>query len=344
MARDSVLPDWALGLDDLKSLGREELVRLQNEAGRRLNNQRQIYGPDYRPGRQRFLQDSLQSDIKRIREALGSLNLESGERFRPSNPEGSREEIAERLVTARRNALIFRNDEGVDEADSRAAAAELRAAKAAARELDEINDPLTSSEETDAKKRIADRTNRMRHGVHRVAPKDHCPNCRSAILAESKFCPRCAHELVTKVDRAVFLSHASENKQWTELLRKHLHNRGFESWLDARELVAGDALTTELTDAISNAQVFIFVVSKASATKTWPLQELRLALDLQKERGNAYRVIPLVLDPDAIPAELADVICVNAHAAGEHITFGTDQSRQMLDHLIQSINGVPVAP
>lgn len=79
MGRNSVLTDDAWPThEELKALGRDRLIELQNEAEGRLTNQANIYGPTYRPGRQAYLQRCLEKDIELIDEALLSLDGEEG--------------------------------------------------------------------------------------------------------------------------------------------------------------------------------------------------------------------------------------------------------------------------
>lgn len=317
------------------------MIEHQNEAARRLENQRRVYGPSYRPGRQRFLQDSLERDIRRIREALMAMDREDGVAYRIANPEGSRQEIAERLVQARRNALIHRNDEGVDAGDSRAAATELRAAKQAAAELG-----LSQAEEQRAKDRLEDRRLRLRAGARRHDPTTICPHCRNAILTESRHCGHCGRQVGTSPGKTVFLSHAWEDKAWVRKLRKHLANNGIEAWVDESGMTAGSVLWDALHRQIIAADAFVFIASGASVGKEWPLRELAAALEHTAQPGTALLVVPLLLEPDLpdLHPALAERLGVRAHTEAGTVTFGTGAANRMLDDLIRAINGQPSAP
>lgn len=72
-------------LAELKALGREQLHRLWSEAARRRDRQRSVYGA-HRPGRQDFLDWSLQRDMDRIDAALHALD-EADRRAAESLPE-----------------------------------------------------------------------------------------------------------------------------------------------------------------------------------------------------------------------------------------------------------------
>ena len=343
MSRDSVLPDMLFSVEELKALGRERLVSLQNEAARRLSNQRRVYGPTYRPGRQRALQDTLQTDIKRIRAALLEMDREEGAAYRVGNPPGSRQEIAENLVHARREALLNRNDEGVPAEVSRAAAQGLAAAKKAARELADLGHPLTAEDEQAAKARIIDRRRRMSDGVRRQDPQSVCPNCRNAILADTPFCAHCGKSVATRTGRRVFLSHAWEEKDWVNRLHGHLAKHGLRPWIDERELTAGAVLDEALTQEIRGVDVFVFVASRASIAKDWPLQELAVAARRVEEPEPPYRIVPLLLTPGLsdLPPVLASRLGVQAYDADGRVAFGTDAGDAMLDRLVRAINDGP---
>lgn len=60
-------------VEELASMGETKLTELLREAYRRLSNQMRTYGPEYRPGQQRFREWSYRRDIEVLTQALGSL-------------------------------------------------------------------------------------------------------------------------------------------------------------------------------------------------------------------------------------------------------------------------------
>ena len=97
----------------------------------------------------------------------------------------------------------------------------------------------------------------------------------------------------------IFLSHSSQDKGLVDGLRRALEVRGCAGWLDVRQLRGGDILPDELKRAIEEANAFVLFVSPASLQSDWVGEELRHALEIQRQRredGIDYRVVPLGID------------------------------------------------
>jgi hypothetical protein len=106
-----------------------------------------------------------------------------------------------------------------------------------------------------------------------------------------------------------FISHASADKerivrQLDELLRE----RGFETWLDERDLLPGKQLLQEIfTHGIGKSDVFIVVLSANSIDRAWVREELNNAF-LRYIEGSIDYVIPIVLDSVTPPDFLKNTI------------------------------------
>jgi len=106
-----------------------------------------------------------------------------------------------------------------------------------------------------------------------------------------------------------FISHASADKerivrQLDELLRE----RGFETWLDERDLLPGKQLLQEIfTHGIGKSDVFIVVLSANSIDRAWVREELNNAF-LRHIEGSIDCVIPIVLDGVTPPDFLKNTI------------------------------------
>src|ERR1051325_3756946 len=113
MGANSVFEDDRTpSVEELSRMGRDKLLALQREAAERLENQRQIFGASYRPGRQAYLQSSLQRDIYSIRDALLKLDAAEGVKYEIRVKFNSREDIAEQLADARGEASPPRRPAG----------------------------------------------------------------------------------------------------------------------------------------------------------------------------------------------------------------------------------------
>jgi hypothetical protein len=61
---------------------------------------------------------------------------------------------------------------------------------------------------------------------------------------------------VSRLPGPVFLSHAWEDKEFVARLDASICAEGFETWLDAHQLVPGDDLPGKISEALAQAGVF----------------------------------------------------------------------------------------
>lgn len=115
----------------------------------------------------------------------------------------------------------------------------------------------------------------------------------------------------------VFVSHTAADKRFVRRLADRLTRERFQIWLDERDLVAGDALPERVSQALKDARVVLVIVSRASIASKWLKYELNLATERMIK--GFCRVIPVVIDDAALPAEVAGLLyadCRRSLAAG----------------------------
>ena len=101
----------------------------------------------------------------------------------------------------------------------------------------------------------------------------------------------------------IFLAHAREDKAQVRKLYDDLKARGFDPWLDEKDLRAGQIWKTEIPKAIRQARLFLACLSSRSVDKIGYVQsEFRHALSTFGERppGSIY-LIPVRLDECDVP-------------------------------------------
>jgi len=117
----------------------------------------------------------------------------------------------------------------------------------------------------------------------------------------------------------IFISHATTDDDFVRDLRLALEGLGHAVWVDSRNLRGGDVLAEEIENAIRDASSFIAVLSPQTVNSPWVKKEIDLALAVQDERPDDYRLLPLLLpgmkpaalgmwfdrEPLAVPVELA---------------------------------------
>src|SRR4030095_15898794 len=92
------------------------------------------------------------------------------------------------------------------------------------------------------------------------------PRCRWAYFgqAETNHAASMKH-LVGKI----FLSHSALDKPFVRRLAARIRSEGFQTWLDEKDLVPGDALAAGISRAVDHARVVLVVVSKHSIRSKW---------------------------------------------------------------------------
>lgn len=103
----------------------------------------------------------------------------------------------------------------------------------------------------------------------------------------------------------VFISYNSADSKAAERLGTELERFGFHVWFDKWEIKPGDSLTSTVSRAIDESNIFIFILSPASVAAPWPQEELRAALS-RRFYDNRFTVVPLLRKECAVPTFLRD--------------------------------------
>jgi len=106
-----------------------------------------------------------------------------------------------------------------------------------------------------------------------------------------------------KLNPKIFISHASEDNDFTLTLGKFLRANGVDAWVDQWEIQPGDKLVKKIFDeGIGKCEVFIVVLSNASIEKPWVKEELDTAV--VKRIQDSTKLIPIRLDNCKVPIAL----------------------------------------
>jgi tetratricopeptide (TPR) repeat protein len=102
----------------------------------------------------------------------------------------------------------------------------------------------------------------------------------------------------------IFLSHASADDAVVAKLRDYLQALGVAVWTDSQYLSAGVPLEARIFEAIEKADHFVVLVSPKALASKWVEKEIKHARKVRKQRGDSYKVIPILLDglpPSVLP-------------------------------------------
>ena len=96
----------------------------------------------------------------------------------------------------------------------------------------------------------------------------------------------------------IFLSHSSKHKPLVREIKSYLPEH-LNLWLDEKELLIGDDITTSIKDTIvAEADFLVFFIDHYSIVSEWVLSEINWALNKEKELKRTF-ILPLVLEKDA---------------------------------------------
>lgn len=95
----------------------------------------------------------------------------------------------------------------------------------------------------------------------------------------------------------VFISYSRKDIAFARLIRESLQQSQIDTWIDWERIPVGEKWWTEICEAIENANVFMFIISKNSIGSSVCKDEINHALK------NNKRIIPIIVDnlkPEAI--------------------------------------------
>jgi hypothetical protein len=93
----------------------------------------------------------------------------------------------------------------------------------------------------------------------------------------------------------IFISHSNQDAGFVSELRKTLENNQLRTWVDCRELIAGQNLTQEILQAIDNTDCLMVVISPLTINSDWVFEEVAYALEKQKNAPD-FKIVPLLIE------------------------------------------------
>jgi predicted nucleotide-binding protein len=123
---------------------------------------------------------------------------------------------------------------------------------------------------------------------------------------------------------SVFISYSHADNEVAHAFAQGLEANDLRVWIDDNELLAGDSIIEQISQAVAGVDFFCALVSPASRESNWCRKELSLAVTGMLGREGAT-VIPLRVGDVEMPESLQDVLYVDLdpnhiNAAVERIT------------------------
>ncbi len=101
-----------------------------------------------------------------------------------------------------------------------------------------------------------------------------------------------------------FISFSSVDRHLARRVAELLRARGVSVWIDEGELAPGASLSTSLSSAIDNIEMFVCVLTSNTPSSDWVGRELAMAV----ARKNTVQIVPLRFDDTDVPAVLDGIV------------------------------------
>jgi predicted nucleotide-binding protein len=121
--------------------------------------------------------------------------------------------------------------------------------------------------------------------------------------------PSAAHDTPS-----VFISYAHEDEVIAHALGDGLAQTGHQVWIDRNELLAGDSIIEQISEAVAGIDFFCALVSEASRESRWCKHELSLAMTSDLGREGTI-VIPIRVGDVTMPESIADKLYIQLDPA-----------------------------
>lgn len=107
-------------------------------------------------------------------------------------------------------------------------------------------------------------------------------------------------------DKRVFVSHSSADSEISERIAYGLRAFGYSCWYAEWEIQGGESIVNKINDALSESDVLVVVLSRASVTSDWVKTEMNAAL-MRQLAGADVTVIPALVEDCDVPQILLAV-------------------------------------
>jgi hypothetical protein len=123
----------------------------------------------------------------------------------------------------------------------------------------------------------------------------------------------------------LFISYSSRDRAFARRIRVDAEANGCITWIDEKDIEAGDSIPTRIEHGLQTCDVFLLLVSAVSLSSPWVQREYETALALQLNLGERRpRIVPALLDHSAPPPLLRPV---------KWLSFSDSYTRAIVDLL-----------
>lgn len=132
--------------------------------------------------------------------------------------------------------------------------------------------------------------------------------------------------MANETRRRTFLSYSRVDKDFAVKLAKELKAEGFHIWLDQLDIPPGARWDAEVEKALEESEIFMIIITPASAKSENVLDEIGYAIDSGK------RILPVLLETATLPLRLRRFQYVDF--TSKSFNEGIESARELLKTLI----------
>lgn len=124
---------------------------------------------------------------------------------------------------------------------------------------------------------------------------------------------------VIEKKKKVFLSHSSKDKDIVDLFFNELQKSELKAWYDKEEIIAGDSITSKVSEGLKECELGIIFLSENFLSKQsgWTEAECNYFINSRMKKNKTLIVINLGVEYDNIPPLLQDYRYINGHDSSE---------------------------
>lgn len=134
-----------------------------------------------------------------------------------------------------------------------------------------------------------------------------------------------------------FVSYSASDKDFSLKLSTDLQGVGFRCWLDAKDIPAGGDWREHIGRALGGSDKIILVLSHSSTKSSWVRHEMRLAMELERQRSTAF-LVPVRLDDSVLEASDPDSIEIQKRQIADFRNWRDPSGyKEAFSHLVRSL-------
>jgi len=132
--------------------------------------------------------------------------------------------------------------------------------------------------------------------------------------------------MANETQHKIFLSYSRINKDFAVKLAKELKSEGFDIWFDQFDIPPGARWDAEIEKALEESEIFMVILTPASAKSENVLDEIGYAIDSGK------RILPVLLETSTLPLRLRRFQYVDF--TSKSFNEGIESAKELLRTLI----------